>query len=222
MSWIGERLAGNPAPSTCGLHEPTATLPPSARLTPETGDLVVPLPGWELSGTFRFKKIGLPLSIPAGATLSAQADLTSGVLNASLSVPPIDQTINLPFFLIGLPVTVQGSLTPVGPSVGTVSLSNNGVLTQSATGEANFAVDSLSIGRITVPLGCRTETPISLPLSVSESSNALYTGSFPFNTEVTVPPFAGCGFDGYILSLFLSGPGNKLELTASPPPPISW
>jgi Secretory lipase len=222
MRWIGERLAGDPAPSTCGLHEPGATLPASARLTPETGDLVIPLPAWELSGSFRFAKIGLPLGIPAGSTLSAEADLTSGVLNASLSVPPIDQTINLPFFLVGLPVTVKGSLTPVGPSVGTVSLSNSGVLTQNATGEANFAVNSISIGPFTVPLGCRTATPISLPLSASEPANALYTGSFSFSAEVTVPQFTGCGFDAYLLSAVLSGPGNKLELSAAPAPPIPW
>jgi hypothetical protein len=222
MNWIGERLEGKSAPSTCGLHEPSATLPPSARLTPETGDLVVPLPAWRLSGSFRFAKIGLPLAIPEGATLSAEGDLTSGVLTANLSVPPIDQTINLPFALIGLPVTVRGSLTPVGPTTGTVSLSNSGVLSQSATGEANLLVSSLGIGRLTVPLGCQTATPIALPLNISEPGNALGSGGFSFKTEVTVPPFSGCGFDGFLLTAFLSGPGNTLELSASPPPPIPW
>jgi hypothetical protein len=144
------------------------------------------------------------------------------VLTSSLSVPPIDQRINLPFLLAGLPVSVQGALTPVGPATGTVSLSNSGVLTQSATGEANLTVSSISIGPFTVRVGCKTASPISLPLSVSEPANALGSGSFSFNTEVTLPSFNGCGFFGFILTGLMSGPGNKLDISAAPPPPIEW
>src|SRR5271155_1002028 len=48
IKWVEERFAGKTAPSTCGDHSAGATLPASARLTAETGDLVIPLPAWEL------------------------------------------------------------------------------------------------------------------------------------------------------------------------------
>src|SRR5262249_49659731 len=93
IKWIEERLAGRKAPSTCGQHAPGATLPPSARLTPETGDLSVPLPGWQLSGKVTEAKSGISVEVPKGSTLTAEGDITSGALTANLSIPPINQTI---------------------------------------------------------------------------------------------------------------------------------
>jgi hypothetical protein len=219
MGWINERLAGQPAPSTCGLHEPSATLPPSARLTPETGDLIVPLPAWRLSGTVTLGRFGLVLTVPAGSTLSAEADLTSGVFSASLSIPPFEETSNN---VVGIPVTVKGALTPVGSITGTVGFSNSGVFTQSATGAANLTIQGLGLGPFLIPMGCTTTSPIQLPLSISEPANALSTGGFSFASEVTVPPFGGCFFFGPVLSAVLSGPGNPATFSAAPPPPIPW
>jgi hypothetical protein len=59
-------------------------------------------------------------------------------------------------------------------------------------------------------------------LAVSESANALSTGGFAIQTQVTVPEFGGCGLFGPILSSLMSGPNNPINLTASPPPPINW
>jgi len=220
MKWIEERFAGKKAPSTCGLHEASAKLPASARLTPMTGDLVVPLPAWQLTGTVTEKKSGISIEIPAGATLSAQADLTNETLGAQLSIPPLNQTIKVANVI---PINVKGSLTPTGPISGKVSLSTSGVLSQSAEGSANMLVASVGLGFFTVPLGCQTTKPIQLPLSISEPVNALETGGFGINTEVTVPEFGGCGlFFGPLLSSLMSGPENTISLTAAPPPPISW
>ncbi len=218
ISWIEGRLAGKTAPSTCGDHSASATLPSSARLTPETGDLIVPLPAWELSGKVTEKKSGLSVEVPKGSTLSAEGDVTSGALTATLSIPPIDQTID-----IGLiPVTVKGALTPTGAIHGSVSLTNGGVFSESASGSANELVGSVGVGIFTVPIGCTTVEPISLPLSISEPVNELVTGGFSFKTTVTVPEFGGCGLFGPVLSATMSGPGNTIEMTAKPPPPINW
>jgi len=218
IKWVEERLAGKKAPSTCGQHSPTATLPSSARLTPEVGDLVVPLPGWELSGKVTEAKSGISVEVPKGSTLTAQGDITTGSLTASLSIPPINQTIQ-----IGLiPVTVKGALTPTGPIHGSVGLTNSGVFSESATGSANELVGSVGVGLFTVPIGCTTVEPIQLPLSISEPVNALVVGGFSFSTKVTVPEFGGCGLFGPVLSATMSGPGNTIEMTAKPPPPINW
>lgn len=219
MGWINERLAGQPAPSTCGLHEPSATLPPSARLTPETGDLIVPLSAWRLGGNVSLGRLGINLDVPPGSTLSSEADLTSGVLTSSLSIPPFEQTTNNVF---GFPITVKGALTPVGSITGTVSLSNSGVLSQSATGAANLTIEGLGAGSFLIPIGCTTTSPIELPFNISEPANALSTGGFSFASEVTIPPFGGCFFFGPVLSAVISGPGNPANFSAAPPPPIPW
>lgn len=219
MKWIEERVAGKTAPSTCGQHAAGAKLPASARLTPMTGDLVIPLPGWQLKGSVTEKKSGISLEIPSGATLTAQGDITKETLTATLSIPPINQTINA----FGIPLRVKGSLTPTGPINGTVSLSTSGVLSQSAVGAANMVVSSAGFGFLQIPIGCKTKEPIQLPLSITEPVNALSTGGFAINTEVTVPEFTGCGlFLPGVLDALMSGPGNPISMTASPPPAVSW
>jgi hypothetical protein len=161
---------------------------------------------------------GISVEIPAGSTLTAEGDVTSGKLKATLSIPPIDQTISL----FGIPVTVKGALTPVGTITGTVGLSDSGVFSESAVGEANELVGSVGVGIFTVPIGCTTVTPIKLPLSISEPVNALVTGGFEIKTDVTVPEFGGCGLFGPVLTATMSGPNNPINMTATPPRPIPW
>jgi hypothetical protein len=218
IKWIEERVAGKPAPSTCGQHAAGAKLPASARLTPMTGDLVIPLPAWQLKGSVTEKKSGISVEVPAGSTLSAQGDVTTETLTAQLSIPPLDQTVKI----LGIPIKIKGALTPVGTIAGKVSLSDSGVLSQTAQGAANMLVGSVGLGIFTVPVGCQTKEPIQLPLSITEPVNALETGGFGINTEVTVPEFGGCGLFGPVLSSLMSGPGNPISINASPPPPISW
>ncbi len=218
IKWIEERLASKKAPTTCGDHSPSASLPSSARLTPETGDLIVPLPGWELSGKVTEAKSGISVDVPKGSTLTAEGDITSGVLTANLSISPINQTI----FIALVPVTVKGALTPTGTIHGAVGFTNSGVFSETATGSASELVSSVGVGIVTVPIGCTTVEPIQLPLSISEQVNALVVGGFSFTTQVTVPEFGGCGLFGPILSATMSGPGNTIEMTAKPPPPINW
>jgi pimeloyl-ACP methyl ester carboxylesterase len=218
IKWISERLEGKKAPSTCGDHSAGASLPTSARLTAETGDLIVPLPAWELNGKVTEAKSGISVEVPKGSTLSAEGDVTSGALTATLSIPPIDQTISV----LGIPITVKGALTPTGTIHGSVSLTNSGVFSESASGSANELVGSVGVGIFTVPIGCTTVKPIELPLSISEPVNQLVTGGFSFKTTVTVPEFGGCGLFGPVLSATMSGPGNTIEMTAKPPPPINW
>jgi Secretory lipase len=217
IGWISERLAGRAAPTTCGLHSPSSPLPPSARLTPETGDLEVPLPAWSIGGTVTEAKTGISIEVPAGATLSSIADVTKGTLTASLSIPPIDQTISV----LGIPITVKGSLTPVGPIGGKVGLSDAGTFSLNASGAANMVVGSVGVGIFTVPIGCQTIEPLQLPLSLSSPVNALTLG-IAIKSTVTVPPFGGCGIFGPVLTATMSGPNNPINLTATPPPPISF
>jgi hypothetical protein len=218
--WIEERLAGKEAPSTCGLHSPSEPLPPNARLMAETGDLIVPLPNWQVTGSVTDAKLGVTLKVPAGATFNAEGDVTAGTVTASLKVPPIEETIRL-FGL--LPVTIRGSLEQAGPITGTVGLSNTGVLSLNATGGANLTAKSLGISFFNINLGCKTVTPIQLPLNISEPVNALAVGNISIKDTVTIPPFGGCGpINGPLVTALLSGEGNTVTLSSAPPPPIPF
>jgi hypothetical protein len=217
IKWIGERIAGKKAPSTCGDHAANATLPATARRTPATGDEILTLPAWQLSGTVTTRS-GLSEELPKGSTLTAQGDLTTGKLVSTLSIPPINETMDV----LGVPITVSGALTPTGPAIGTISFTNAGVLSESAEGEANERVNAVKVGLLKLPLGCETVEPIKLPLSISEPANELAVGGFSFAAEVTVPAFGGCGVFGPALTLTNSGPGNKVALEAKPPAPINW
>lgn len=218
IKWLEERVAGKSAPSTCGEHEEGDTLPANARLTPETGDLIIKLVDWALKGKVT-EKSGISEELPSGSTLSAEANATTGALTSELSIPPIEQT-----FLIGLlPVTVSGALTPTGPATGTFKFSESGnEVSESAEGEANEVVKAIRIGLLELPIGCKTVEPIHLPLTISEPTNELAIGNFSFKSEVTLPEFGDCGLLGPVLTATTSGPGNKVEITASPPAPISW
>ena len=77
---------------------PAPRFPSRPASTPETGDLIGRLPGWELSGKVTEAKSGISVEVPLkGSTLTAEGDVTTGQLTANLSIPPINQTI-----LIGL------------------------------------------------------------------------------------------------------------------------
>ncbi len=220
LKWIQERISGKTVPSTCGKHSAGATLPANARLTPEIGDLIVKLNEWALSGKVT-EKSGISQEVPRGATISSTADATTGSLEATLHIPPMNQT----FFVGLLPVTVSGNLTPTGPATGTFGFSTDGSeVFESADGKANEEVKAVSIGLLYLPLGCRTVQPIDLPLSIDEPTNALSSagGTFSFSAEVTVPEFGECGLLGPIISSTTSGPGSKVEMTAAPPAPINW
>jgi Secretory lipase len=219
IKWIEERVAGKTAPSTCGQHKAGATLPANARLSPETGDLIIKLVNWALKGKVTEKKSGISEELPAGSTLTAEADATTGALTSSLNIPPIAQTFNV----LGVNVTVKGALTPTGPATGTFGFSEDGSeVSESADGKANEEVGSVTVGIVKVPIGCKTIEPIDLPLTIKEPTNALAVGSFAFKATVTVPPFGGCGLLGPVLTAATSGPGNTVEITASPPAPINW
>ncbi len=219
IKWIEERLEGKAAPSTCGQHSSASELPAGARLTPETGDLVVQIPKWVVTGSVTDKALGISLKIPAGSSLSAEGDVSSGAFSASLSTPPINETITL-FGL--LPVNIQGELTQAGPIHGMFGLANNGNIAISAIGRATLTTKSLGIAFFKINLGCHTSTPLELPLMINESANALYTGSISVTDTVTIPSFTGCGIFSPVTTALLSGPGNTVQINSAPPPPVSW
>ncbi len=217
--WVEERFEGKPAPSTCGQHSAPTELPASARLTAEVGDLIVPLPNWQLTGSVTAAKLGTSLKLPPGSTLNSEDDVTTGKFTATLTVPPINET----FSVLGIPVNIQGALESTGPITGTSGLTNTGLLKIAANGGATLVTKSIGISFFHLNLGCHTAKPVEMPLDIETPANAIaVNGSLTVTDSVTIPPFTGCGIFGPVTTALLSGPGNTLTITSAPPPPVSW
>ncbi len=212
LTWIGNLLAGQPAPSTCNIDEP---LPAGARTTPETGDLVIPLNNWLVGGSLKLKKLGLTVPIPPVGTINASADLTSGSFSGTTNLPPVTDTMKI----LGIPISATVQLTLTAPLTGTVALNDStGVLSISGSGSANMTIKSTSIGPLTIPIGCHTSSPLALALNVSSAVGEQVGSTFSTSSTVTIPSLTGCGILGPILSLFISGPSNPITLNISEPP----
>jgi len=216
LTWIGNLLAGQPAPSTCNLNEP---LPAGARTAPEFGDLTVPLNDWALGGSMTLKKLGLSLAVPSTASITASADITSGQFSGAATIPPITDTIKI----LGIPLSTTVDLTLTGPLTGSVSLNpSTGVLSLSGSSSANVTIKSAGIGPFTIPLGCRTKSAVPLSVNISQPVGQLIGAKFSASGTTTFPQLTGCGILGPILSLLVSGSGNPYTLTISEPPAIPF
>ncbi len=213
-TWIGNLLAGQSAPSTCSVN---ATLPAGARTTPEVGDLTVPITNWALGGSVTLKKLGLKLSFPAGATVNASADITSGQFSGTASIPPIKDTINL----LGIPLSATVNLQ-TSPLSGSVSFGDNGILALNGSTSANVTIKSAGLGPFTLPLGCRTSKPLTLALNIAGPVGVFTGGTFAASGTTSFPSLTGCGIIGPLLSLLISGSGNPYTVSLTPPAPIPF
>ena len=216
VAWIGNLIAGKPAPSTCNLNNP---LPSGARTTPEVGDLTVPLNNWVLGGTVTLKKLGLSLAVPSTARITASADITSGAFSGTATIPPITDTIKI----LGIPLSATVDLALTGPLSGQVALNDTtGVLSLSGSSSANVTIESAAVGWLRIPLGCHTSRPVPLSLNISQPVGQLVGGTFSASGTTTFPSLTGCGIIGPILSLLVSGSGNPYTLTISEPPATAF
>jgi hypothetical protein len=228
MKWIAGRLAGETAPSTCGLHS-KGQLPSYARTAPETGDLEVELPGWEVKGNIEpaglGSLIGLKINIPTGTSLTSDDDLTTGKITGNLAIPPFKETITE----FGISIVTQGDLVASGPVSGTSSLSNSGVLSIHAGGGDTMYIKSLTVGGLPIPgVECKTSKPIELPVVIEGPVNEFATGSIELSNTFSIPSFEASGsglFSGIgcpIVSEVASGSGDKINISTAPPAPVNW
>ncbi len=104
-----------------------------------------------------------------------------------------------------------------------MGLTNSGVFSESASGAANELVGSVGVGIFTVPIGCTTVEPIQLPLSITEPVNALVERRLRDQDEGHgARNSAAAVCSGRCSRATMSGPGNTIKMTATPPPPIYW
>ncbi|MGC4061485.1 MAG: lipase family protein [Aquabacterium sp.] len=208
LSWIGDRVAGTAAPSTCS----TSTTPADTSL-PNNGAYKVALNAWPLDAHVDLKTLKQTVQLPAASSFTAVADITNNTLDGTLNVPNFSQSLKI----VGIGAQIGMKITPNGRTTGKTSLSDTGILT--VTGTANVDITLTSVWGI--PFGeCKTETPVAFPLSYVGPVSGLGTG-LSFTGTTSFPAIKGCVISA-IMSAFFTGAGNGYSFTVTPPAPQSY
>jgi hypothetical protein len=165
---------------------------------------------YPVSGTTSIAATNSSLALGPG-TLDATADLTTGTLTGSISLPPATGS----FTELGIvPVTVTTEFIQDGQTTGTINLDTGAI---SATSEITLKITSLQVAGLDVPVGpaCQSAFPASITITSGSSFSILSGG--PVSGTYTIPPFANCLLETPILNLVIPGPGNTLSLTLGTP-----
>ena len=207
---IRDRFAGKAQTSTCS----TNAADPVSVANPGGGNFVVTLDKWTLKGDIGLKTLGQTVSLPAGSTFSANADITAKTLKGSLSIPDYKSTVKL----LGINTTVGLRVTANGDTTGTTSVDNNGTLRITGQSPADITVTSVW----GIPFGqCKTVSPVIFPLSFEGPVSALGSGALSFSGSTSFPQLKGC-FISAILSGLMSGSGQTFTLNVAPPAPVKF
>lgn len=214
LDWLGERFAGKYTAGTCLSFKPE----PVSTANPGGGNFVVSLKGWDLAGSIGLKTLAQSVTLPAGSTFTADTDMTAQTLNGGISIPTFTSTLKI----AGLPVDVKLKVVPVGPTTGTASLDTNGILR--VNGQANVDIHVVSAGEsiLQLPFGCKTETPVALPISFTGPVSSLGNGNLAFTGTTTFPPMKECGLFNGLFTTLMSGPGQTFSFSVKPPAPTIW
>jgi hypothetical protein len=165
---------------------------------------------YPVSGTTSIAATNSSLTLGPG-TLSATADLTTGTLTGSITLPPATGS----FTELGIvPVTVTTEFIQDGQTTGTINLDTGAI---SATSQITLKITNLKVAGLDVPVGpaCQSAFPASITIT-SGSTFGILTGG-PVSGTYTIPPFANCLLETPILNLVIPGPGNTLSLTLGTP-----
>jgi hypothetical protein len=146
-------------------------------------------------------------TLPLGpGSLTSTADLTTGALTATLTLPPSTGT----FTRHGVPVTVTTELIAHGPATGTVNFTTSAV---QSTSVVTLKIDALTVGGVSQPVSqnCESVIPTTVSLTSDTGFNVLFGG--PMSGTLSIPPFHHCGVPMGIINSSIPGSGNTISLT---------
>jgi hypothetical protein len=214
LAWLGDRFAGKSASSTCW----TLAAAPTSTANPGGGDFVVSLKGWPLSGSIGLTTLAQSVVLPAGATMTADTNMTAQTLSGNVSIPTFTSNLKI----AGLPVDVKLKVVPVAPVTGTASLDDMGTLRVTGSTAVDIYVVSAGESILQLPFGCKTETPVLLPINFQGPVSSLGNGNLSFTGTTTFPPMKECGVFNSLFTTLMSGPGQTFTFSAKPPAPVVW
>jgi hypothetical protein len=145
--------------------------------------------------------------VPLGpGHLTATADLNTGAITATLTLPEATGSFNE----LGLvPVTATVKLINDRPTAGTVNPSPGAVTT---TSMITMRIVDLKLAGIDTPVGnaCQTSRPVSVTVSSQPGFSILSGGKL--TGTYTIPPFASCGLATPLINPTVPGTGNSIAL----------
>jgi hypothetical protein len=154
--------------------------------------------------------------VPLGpGHLISTADLNTGALTATLTLPPATGSFNE----LGLiPVTATVKLINDGPTTGTIDPNTGAVTT---TSKITMRITNLVVAGLTQPVGtsCQTATPVSVTVNSGPGFNILKGGNL--SGTYTIPDFANCGLETLLINLTVPGSGNTITLTLGKAKPVT-
>ncbi|MCP2163889.1 hypothetical protein [Goodfellowiella coeruleoviolacea] len=158
---------------------------------------------YNLSGSSYVKKTDSSMALGPG-TLTTTIDLATGNLSGELSMPSAQAS----FAVLGIPVTAQVDMVPVGPATGTLV---RGVV--NATAEVYIRLSNVRMGGLPILTGphCQTRTPAVIPLVSGPNFNPLQGGDL--TGAYTIPEFDNCLLTGLLINQLVPGPDNTITLT---------
>lgn len=208
LRWIGDRMAGLPAPDTCA-----KTQAPTPTANDTSGNLLVTLDKWRLGGAMRMRTLAQNVVIPSTSTFSGLADINAKTINGSIHIPKFVAPIKL----VGAPMPVALTIEPATGVTGLLELDRQGILHEHSEVKVNIKVTSL----VGTPIGiCRTASPVTMKLDF-DGPVAQFGRQLTFIGTSTFPPMTGCLMSS-VLTTLMSGPGQKFVFTLSPPPPVAY
>ncbi|MFT4049510.1 MAG: lipase family protein [Solirubrobacterales bacterium] len=215
LDFLGDRFNGGITLGTCI----TLRSKPTSTANSNTGNYVISMNKWPLSGKVGLKLLGQDVTLPSGGTFSADADVTAQQLkNATLSVPTFDQNL----WITLLPVTVRLQLDTKSVT-GSVSVDNNGQLHIHGNADVVVKVNSLGEGSLVqIPVGCETSSAVKFPLNYDGPVSDLGNGKVSFSGSTTFPSMTNCGLMNLVLTGLMSGPGQTYAFTVSPPDSVLY
>lgn len=215
LDFLSDRFGGKLTLGTCV----TLRSKPTSTANSNTGNYVISLSQWPLSGTVHLKTLNQDVTLPSNATFTSDADVTAQQLkNSNLSIPTFNQNLTL----AGIPITVKLSITQSGALTGTVSVDNNGKLHIHGSVKINIALESVGSGVFQIPSGCTTSSPSTLPLDYDGPVSDLGGGKVGFSGTTTFASLVGCGLQGPLLSSLMSGSGQTYSFSVAPPDPVLY
>ncbi|MEV6304500.1 hypothetical protein AB0M02_34185 [Actinoplanes sp. NPDC051861] len=160
-----------------------------------------------VTGTTHLAKPNVDVSVPA-SSVQTQIDLDTNTVTGSANLADLTAKLKLAK-LIGVTSTVK--IVPVGGLTGTIDLgasklSTTTTFTLQIVDAHTDAAPKINL----VKPGCRTVRPSTLTLN-NTTPVELFK---PITMEgtYTIPAFKGCGLLTPLLTLLLSGPGNRMTL----------
>ncbi|WP_416395404.1 choice-of-anchor D domain-containing protein [Allohahella sp. A8] len=159
-------------------------------------------------------------TLPLSGVIDSVVDLATGELTADLKLEPTSGTFQVIKWFRKLTATAQVEFENVGEATGTLI---DGKLTTSAQAYVKVPRVTVNLFGIKLPIGgganCRTAEPVSFTVASPEGETFLPLGGGKVTGSYDLTALENCGALTSVLSNFLEGDDNTINLTLTPVQP---